>query len=495
MNNILNLKIMELNFKSIRNYAIVAMSALALASCTNDEFMNDAPLKAEGMASAPQGILPGVQPANGAWVTSSIRKTFKGYYKSHGNNLSNPFSLSEGTWTEYSPGGRAFNGYYYTLNNTNTGQRGIRKMRASGTNLSDVKTLQTSGGGVSKSQKDEVNFTLFDATHGYYTDGQKGDYYYGEIVEFNPATMQTTRVFNVRELIGSKLKKVMGTSSYDLNYNHSDIKEKRMGTKLLIRRGNYLYADITFGKERNQLNQIIQSTDNVYVAVINVGSSNPTLEKVLVGENATNIGLFNDHPLVNIDPISNAIYFATVGDMEEEYKNKGKAGVYSKIFKIADSGNGVPSSIQEVTSYKKAQKEAYNKTDREGEFNTLYAYNDVVYTKIATQSVRYMDLGWHGQEYRKPIWKYVKISGGTVTPIQFQNDNGTLEDLRDNFFAYQQPQLINGKIYMISNTESGSKVYKITPGNTNATLVTVGTPGGWGWGLAKPDKISSIVKL
>lgn len=457
--------------------AVISVMALT-TSCSNDVSVleNEATLKNEGLAAA-RGIIPGQAQANGNWVVSGIKVFFDGYYRPF-SSLPSQFQLNNTSGTvnsSYAVGGRSFNGSYYILGDTkSTGKRGILKLDGSLGGDQFLPSVPNSGN--IRGQQFEVNFTLFDASTGYYTDVQKSP---GNIYMFNPSTMvKSNRVFRLAGQVGGRIPDFR-TATY-----------KHIGGKLLIRRGDKIFADITYGNSLNRLKQVIQADNNIRVAVINARSGR--VERILKGAKAQNIGLFNDHPLVNIDPVTKDIYFATVGNMvlKDQPKNT------SQIFKI-DGGNNISSVVgyQDV-----APKDEKTGKPAAGEFNRLYVYNGVIYTTIANGSVRYISSGGShtfenrkGNKYRNNIWKWSTIQGGKATPIKGIK-------LEDNFYAYQQPTLINREIYFIVNNSSyagvhKSRVYKVPAGGTTATLATKAKGGLAGWGLASPNKISSINKL
>lgn len=464
--------------------AVIAVMALT-TSCSNDVSVleNEATLKNEGLAAA-RGIIPGQAPANGNWVVSGIKVFFDGYYETYSSLPSQfQFNNSGTVNSKYAVGGRSFNGSYYVLGDTkSTGKRGILKLDGSLGGDQFLPSVPNSGD--LKGQDFEVNFTLFDASTGYYTDVQKSP---GKIYVFNPSTMVKSGTIDIYGQVASR---VSGFSS--ANYKH-------IGGKLLIRRGNYLYADVTFGKDLNRLKQVVQADNNIRVAVYDLRRKR--VVKVLVGANAQNIGLFNDHPLVNIDPVTKDIYFATVGDMVLSKQPKNT----SQIFKI-DGAN----KLSSVVGYQDVAKDKKTGKPLAGEFNRLYVYNGVIYTTIGKKTARYMGnattnshyyYDGKGNNYRDNIWEWSTIKNRTVTKITNVKP--------DNFYAYQQPVLINGEIYFIVNNkksiiynaygypEYNARVFKVTAGSTTntATLVTKAKGGNAGWGLLSPNKISSINKL
>ncbi len=447
-------------FSIFKKGAIGMIAALAMVSCTNEVLDNEpALLKAEGMATSNYGIIPGENYSSGKWITTSMKFDFSGAYLTHNATLSSEIDLNKwDQWAKFSVGGRAFNGDYYTLNNPfEKGSRGVVKWSKG--NFSNPIKLETSSKEVEMSQLNEVNFTLFDATHGYVTDAETQKF--GVIKEFNPSTMSYTEVeFDLSEA------EFKVDNKEDLYVQYYE--QKTLGAKMLIRRGNYLYADLIFGDSRNKLRQIVQYGSDCYVAVIDV--TDGRLVNVLKGEGATNIGLFNDHPLVCIDPMSKNIYFSAVGEMYSGDKS-------SKIFMIDENNN-----IFEKADYKSVN-------GKNGQFNTLYVYNNVIFTKLAKYSAdykHYFDFG-EQKSYRADMWEYYMIKNGTPKKI---NINDT-----DNFYAFQQPQLINNRIYVICNNSGSAKVYSFRPNGTDVKVETTGIAGGFGHGVAFPNKISSIVKL
>lgn len=461
-----------INMKFNKFLAIAALSVMALTSCSNDTSVleNEATLKNEGLATA-RGIIPGQAQANGNWVVSGIKVFFDGHYKTF-SSLPSQFQLNNsGTvGSNYAVGGRSFNGSYYILGNTKNSSRarGILKLNSSLGGDQFLPSVPNSGS--LRGQQFEVNFTLFDASTGYYTDVQKSP---GNIYMFNPSTMvKSNRVFRLAGQVGGKIP-AFRTATY-----------KHIGGKLLIRRGDKIFADITYGNSLNRLKQVIQADNNIRVAVINARSGR--VERILVGANAQNIGLFNDHPLVNIDPVTKDIYFATVGNMALGKQPENT----SQIFKIDGSNN-----LSSVVGYQDVAKSR----ETAGEFNRLYVYGGVIYTCLSDDTVRYInnaDQNTHteGNRYRSNVWEWVNIKNRNVTKITNVKP--------DNFYAYQQPVLINGEIYFIVNNQGyagayDARIYKVPAGSTTntATLVTKARGGLAGWGLASPNKISSINKL
>ncbi len=400
------------------------------------------------------------------WVTSSFSKMYSGRYKAHSKDLPKTFNLNDGDKQNYAPGGRGFNGAYYVLNNIKEDKRGIRKMEIVNGKLTDTLTIYAGGNNGVKKQKYEVNFTLFSKDIGYFTDVEH--YKIGFIKVFNPMTMKVIDSCSVADGVKTKMQVLVGDK-----YVKSKI--KTIGGKLLIRRGNYLYADVSFGT-RTDYGQVIPPTEisSVFVAVIDMSLEKADVIKVLEGKEAQVIGLFNDHPLVNIDPKTNSIYFATVSNMKKEYGTD--AGKFSRIFAIDTDNN-----IKSIVSYGELS------CKKEGEFNSMFVYNDKIYTKIASKPVRYGSWGLSGQDYRKYIWQYCVVDVNTKAKKE-------LAIPKDDFVAYQQPQLIDGAIYVISNTDNeGSNIYKITSNDDKVEKVSSATNVGW-W-LSSPNKISSIVRL
>ncbi|WP_430612783.1 hypothetical protein [Flavobacterium sp. JP2137] len=440
----------------LKKLAILIAVVAVMASCSKDDIGNST----DGLAlkTMSVGIIPGTQPLTGPWVVTGQNYFWAGSYKKK-SSLPNPLSLSGGYSVSYAPGGRAFDGSFFTLNNTNSGVRGICKYSVSGSNPAPNGMISL-GGGSMNGQQFEVNFHIFNNDIGYYTDVQENP---GVITQFNPQSMTTNNTWNLTQAVSNALP---GFAS--ANFKH-------LGGKLLIRRDNTIYADVTFGSSINGLKQVVQATNFVYVAAIDAETGN-LISVSTSPQEATNIGLFNDHPLVNEDPVSHAIYFATVSDMGAAVQN-----VPSKIFRIPNGSN----SIQHFATYSSISG------DKIGEFNGLYAYNNHVYTKYSSNDVRYMGGGEHGVSYRNPIWQWAVIK-----PSGQKRD---LEIPKDNFYCYQQPRLINGEIYFIYNDDNHGGIRKIVPvnggnGPVPTTVVSNYTPPSWVWFTAN-RRITGLDRL
>ncbi len=442
--------------KYFKKMALFTAVFAVLASCNQDDFKETS----EELALKTQSVgdIPGTKPLTGPWVISGQNNSWGGGYQRL-NSLPTNLSLSGGHGVLYAVGGRGANGNYFTLNNTNNGTRGIRKFTVGTGNPSHSAQIDLAGG-IMTFQTFETNFHIFNYNTGYYTDVQQNA---GKIYLFNPDNMTTTGDWDLNSEVGNAVPGFSGAT-----YKH-------IGGKMLIRRDNTIYADVTFGNSLNAIKQVNQLTNFVYVAAIDA-TTGALISVSQSPVEATNIGLFNDHPMVNEDPVSHAIYFATVSDMGANIQN-----VPSHIFKIPNGSN----TIEHVVAYSSVSN------GRIGEFNGMYAYNNHIYTKFSEDDVRYLAGGEHGIKYRNPIWQWT-----VVTPSGQARD---LDMPKDNFYSYQQPRLINGELYFIFNTGSLSGIRKIAPvtggnGIVSTTVVSSFTTPYWIWPTTRV-RITGIDRL
>lgn len=418
--------------------------ALFTTACKKNDFISGPELKSEGLAE-----IPGVAALNGPWVITGQDATWGG---NHFPFLSGalPSSLifpgsSSGTPARsyYAVGGRSMEGYFWTLGKLNDpfapdfGQRGIHRFEALTSAVSSVAFKPIGPASLKiNNQQSEVNFHIYDGTVGYYTDVESAP---GKITSFKPLDASMT------DIITWDLTNALASNFTLKNRGYNNATLKHLGGKLLIRRGNTIYADVTFGNSYNILKQVVQSTNRIYIAAIDAISGN--LKTVSSVRGATNIGLFNDHPLVNQDPVSNRIYFSAVGDMN-------KTGSPAKIFRINNGSDQIdPFFVRNYTFFGSV-----------GQFNTLYAYRDYLYVKHSAEDTKYDHSPT--STYRTDIWQWAVI-----------NPEGIKKNLDipiDNFYTYQHPRLINGEIYFIYNNKTGSGIHKVAP--INATSWAAATP-------------------
>lgn len=424
--------------KALNKLTLLALGlALFTTACQKDNLVDEqATLEAEGLAE-----VPGVNPLNGAWVLTGQQSSWAGGYYPFAS-LSNPlvWPTSGSAYSAYAVGGRSLAGYFWTLGNVTTaaGTRGIHRFSASTTSIPVPATFKAIGPGTTTlvNQQDEINFHIFDSSIGYYTDVE---FEPGKITRFNPSSS------TLADIGTWDLTAALAANSTLSGAGYNSATYKHLGGKFLIRRGNVLYADVTFGNGYNALKQIQQSTNSVYVAAINTNTGNLITVSSFAG--ARNIGLFNDHPLYNQDPVSNHIYFATVSDMDLQQTP-------SRILRINNGSNSINTGWSR-------NFQSLGGNNRISEFNTLYAYNDFLYFKYPTRNAKYTDMG-HGVSYREPIWQWTVINpSGSIRRLDIPNDD---------FYAYQQPRLINGEIYFIYNNTSTNTagIHKRVP-VTNST--------------------------
>lgn len=143
--------------KILNKIALLAIAVATLASCNKDDFTgSDAgpSLKAEGVAD-----IPGSSPLTGPWVLSANRNGAFGWpgdYIPFASLPATPASLTGGHANEYSIGGRSANGFFYTLNNNNTGARGIRRFSVSTSSITQADFLSAGGSAAAQDRKSVV---------------------------------------------------------------------------------------------------------------------------------------------------------------------------------------------------------------------------------------------------------------------------------------------------------------------------------------------------
>lgn len=408
---------------------LALMLTLFTTACQKDKIADFDPTPAKGQVS-----LQSIEQLNGAWVLTAQQANWQGGYYAFpaANQLPNPLTWnpSNSTTSTYAAGGRSKLGYFWTLGDFNTTRtaRGIQRFSAAGTSplVPKFKAIGPSDVQVFD-QTDEINYFIHDASVAYYTDVALEP---RKITLFNPTSAELTDIGTwdlTTALAGNALLTADG-------YNGAAI--RNLGGRLLIRRGDVIYADVTFGNTYTALQQVDQLTNKVYVAAINTTTG--ALITVSAFNGARNIGLFNDHPLANVDPVSQHIYFATVSNMADQLTP-------SRILRIDNGSNSINTSFNRN----------YQDFGFKSEFNTLYAYDDYLYVKYATRDAIYS----HSSGYRDPIWQWSVINPAGVKK--------RLDIPNDDFYAYQQPRLINGEIYFIYNNSSvgTAGIHKTLPVN------------------------------
>ena len=420
--------------KTVKKIIMIGLGlALFATACKKNDFTSGPELKSNDLAS-----IPGYLPLDGAWVLTGQEANWMGnYYPFSSGALPTSITFpgsSSGTPTKsyYAVGGRSLAGYFWTLGQvsdpslTTFGQRGISRFSPTASAIGSLNFKSIGPTRIPMTlQKSEINFHIHNGASAYYTDVE---FEPGKIYRFNPMSynLNPNKIWDLTTDLNSN--KTLENDGYkNATYKH-------LGGKLLIRRGNTIYADVTFGNSYNDLNQVVQSTNSIYIAAINASTGGLITVSSVAG--ATNIGLFNDHPLVNEDPISNHIYFSAVGNMEAIIAP-------AKIFRIKNNSDEIdPTFVRDYQSFGQI-----------GQFNTLYAYNDYLYIKYSTTNVEYSHAP--SSNYRTNVWQWAVI-----------NPEGTKKNLNipiDNFYAYQQPRLINGEIYFIYNNSTATGIHKVAP--------------------------------
>lgn len=403
-----------------------AAATLFLASCKKDQAINEAgSLKLNGgMAAVPNFTNP-----TGPWVVWGGKGDlyWSGAINGYGtlpSTLSFPASGSFGV--NYAVGGRAAFNYLYKLSSSNVGARGIQRytVSSSGTVAESGATLSL--GGAPMFQTNEVNFSLYKPDTAYYSNGDAAVADKLKIFRFNPtATPMSTTGYTAIDFSA-----VFNPSATNVtNPISSTATHKLIGSKMIIDRGDYIFVDVLFGNSYNSLKQVVQATNNVYVAAYHKATGHITVSSFA---GATNIGLFNDAPLVSRDEVTGDIYFSTVGNMAT-------ASPTSKILKINAGANTINGSWK---------VDMLGDFDVQGEFNTLTVYNNIIYTKVPNTNVTYLGSG-HGVSYRSSIWQWTAIDASSAS-----NASKLLNVPLDNYYAYQNARVINNEVYFIYNNST-----------------------------------------
>lgn len=436
-----------MNLKS--QFALLAATAtLFLASCKKDQALNDAgSLKLNGGIAA----VPNFTTPTGPWVVWGGKGDlfWSGAINGYGtlpSTLSFPASGSFGV--NYAVGGRAAFNYLYKLSSSNVGTRGIQRYTVSSSGaVAESNFLGL--GGTPLMQTNEINFALYKTDTAYYANADAGTASDKlKVFRFNPtATPMSTTGYTAIDFSA-----VFNPSATNVtNPISSTATHKLIGSKMIIDRGDYIFADVLFGNNYNSLKQLVQATNNVYVAAYHKTTGHITVSSFA---GATNIGLFNDAPLVSRDEVTGDIYFSTVGNMA-------LSDSPSKILKINAGTNTINSSwnIDMLDDY-----------GVKGEFNTLTAYNNIIYTKVPTTSVTYLGSG-HGVSYRSDIWKWRAVNASSGL-------SKLLDVPVDNYYAYQNARVINNEVYFVYNNSTPANnagIRKISALST-ATFGTATSP-------------------
>lgn len=410
-----------MNIKNRLYVFLFSVSTLFTLSC---EKSLQEPLKLDGLANTSYS-----NPAEGPWVIWGGKDSYmnwEGGIKTISGTIPSTLTFSQTEKTlPYAIGGNTFGDYLFKLSSDDMYRRGIQRYNI-GSSVSPYGFINLSFNyfDFPSFQPFEANYYIYSSTVGYYwRDRDNGLTLY----EFNPSTMTLTSTIDMRGFFN--------TASVPGSITSKDI-IRVAGAKMIIRRGNKIFVDVLFGTKLNSLRQVEQTTENVYVGVID--ATTKKVERVSYYEQAKNIGLFNDHQLANVDQVTGHLYFVAVSDFTDVKKR-----FPSKILRIK---NG------ETSIDKNWEIDISNDNYRlGGDFNSMFAHNDIIYTKIPNTKVQYSgNTEGHVGPYRSGVWEWsaikVTASGGS--------DDKKLDIPRDNFYCYQQPVLINGEIYFIyNNTE------------------------------------------
>jgi len=430
-----------------------AAATLFLASCKKDKSFNETgTLKLNGMAA-----VPGFTSPTGPWVVWGGKGDL--YWSGAINGYSTlPSTLSfpaAGNFgVNYAVGGRAAFNYLYKLSSSNVGSRGIQRYSVSSTGSVAESGAFFNLGGTPLMQTNEINFSLYKPDTAYYTNADATPAAQRlKVFRFNPtATPMTAAGYTAIDFSA-----VFNPSATNVtNPITTTASTKLIGSKMILDRGDYIFVDVLFGNSYNSLKQVVQSNNSVYVAAYNKATGHITVSSFA---GATNIGLFNDAPLVSRDEVTGDIYFSTVGNMAT-------ASPTSKILKIDAASNTINSSwkVDMLTEF-----------NVQGEFNTLTVYNNIIYTKAPIKSVTYLGSG-HGVQYRSDIWQWTAINALT-------KDSKDLNVPLDNYYAYQNARVINNEVYFIYNNSTPAnnagirKITALTTSTFNAAPASIATTG------------------
>ncbi|RQO73939.1 hypothetical protein DBR43_00590 [Pedobacter sp. KBW06] len=414
-----------MNLKS--QFAMFAAAAtLFLASCKKDKAFNESgALKLNGgMAAAPSFTSP-----TGPWVVWGGKGDlyWSGAINGYGTlpaTLSFPAAGNFGV--NYAVGGRAAFNYLYKLSSSNVGSRGIQRYSVSSTGAVTESGAFFNLGGSPLMQTNEINFSLYKPDTAYYTNADATPAAERlKVFRFNPtATPMTAAGYTAIDFSA-----VFNPSASNVtNPITTTASTKLIGSKMIIDRGDYIFADVLFGNSYNSLKQVVQADNNVYVAAFNKSTGHITVSSFT---GASNIGLFNDAPLVSRDEVTGDIYFSTLGNMATSTS-------LSKILKIDAASNTINASWNIDM--------AANFSGRKGEFNALLVHDNIIYTKIPKTDVTYLGSG-HGVSYRSDIWQWTAVNALTKASKR-------LNVPLDNYYAYQNARLINNEVYFIYNNST-----------------------------------------
>lgn len=325
-------------------------------------------------------------------------------------------SLKGGYQVGYSAGGRVFGKSIYKLNN-NT-KAGIQRFT-----IDDAGKV-VEAGFLQVDNTPEVNFHISTAEKGYYWDLSRGGL---KIQTFNPTTM-------------------VRTGEIDLSSLSKGASYEAAGQLIIAEKEGKLFVDVQYGT-KTQAWQIEPNDQNVYIAVIDIATQK--YESTTQYPKAANLGLFSDHPLWNVDAVTGDLYMVAISNMRTQDPG-------SKILRIKKGQTTFDASFE--LSIKDYQYPS--------DFNALFAHDGKIYTKISSRAAGYYSGGLHGVNYRNDIWYWTSIDVATKKATR-------LAIPVDNFYCYQQPMLVDGKIYFISNNaqDNFSGLYELDP-KTGATKET-----------------------
>lgn len=362
-------------------------------------------------------------PKNETWIIFNGNADWSGGIYALKESTSSAIKLS-GSFYQLSRslGGRVVDNKLYKLNGSTPTEIGITKF-----SIDASQNITNAGFLATPSNTYETNCLIVSDTEGYYWDLSRGGL---KIQTFNPSTMQRTG-----ELDFTSLSK---GSSYEAS-----------GQYILAKRDNKLYVDIQHGKKEEPGDwQVTPNETKVFIAVYNLSTN--AIEGVTEYPDATNLGLFSDHPLWSIDNVTKDLYVVAVGNVKTQTPP-------SKILRIKNGENKFDPNFE----LKRSDYDQYP-----SDFNRIFAYNNKIYTTISSRPASYY-AGKHGVDYRSDIWYWNEIDVNTKKATQ-------LDIPVDNFYSYQNPFYHNGEIYFLSNNVinkfSGVTQYNPETGKTKETF-------------------------
>ena len=84
---------------------------------------------------------------------------------------------------------------------------------------------------------------------------------------------------------------------------------------MIAQKEGKLFVDLQYGT-RTAAWQIVPNDENVYIAVIDITSQKD--ESTTQYAKASNLGLFGDHPLWNVDAVTGDLYVVAVSNMKTQ---------------------------------------------------------------------------------------------------------------------------------------------------------------------------------